>query len=239
MKLILEQRRDWNEQLLSYATVYHHSEIFSLEKTEGLVIGTFKFCAEAKERGATVWSNDKDLTWSTYAPYIGNELLNSDYILLPGKELIRRKYEILGQFGVDCKIFVRPNIGFKTFDGQILDITEFNYFSGLIDNALTVISSPKKILGEWRFILTRDGAVLGYSLYRYQGDIVRFPSCPNGMEKYASEQVTKYPWNDPVVVMDIAQLPDMTFKVIECNGLSNSGLYAANIEKLVEFIKNI
>ena len=238
MKILLEDRKNWNEQFRPYAKVLHHS--FEEENLyDYFAIGSFFFVLKSAKYGTIGYCDKPFLTWSNYAPAFGNELLNSNYIILPACELSRLKFDILGQFAVDCKIFVRPNAANKVFDGQILDITEIDYISSLWGNELTVISSPKDILGEWRFVVEKSGEILGYSLYRYQGDFVTFPSAPPEMLDYVKEMAKIAKWSDPVVTMDIAQLTTKKFKVIECNALSTSGLYACKPEKIVEYIEKL
>lgn len=237
MKLVLEKRSDWNKQFRPFSV---EPNVF--DQTYYFPIGTFKFVKEFNEKFASqVFPENLDnFKWSSYARFIGNDLLNSDYILLPAAEIARLKYQILGQFGDDCKIFVRPDSGAKPFDGQILDITELNYFSSMFGGELTVISKPKKILGEWRFAVKDNGTILGVSLYKYQDNVVYVEACPPEMRNFVSGICIKMV-DKPAgaFTVDVAQLTDMTFKIIEINSLHHSGLYEMKPEPIINYISSL
>jgi len=241
MKIVLEQRDQWNELFRPFSQVLHHSFAWTEERQldKHFAIGSFAFIQKCLRAGAAAYCDKEFLTWSNYAPHFKEELLNSDYIILPACEIPRLKFQFLGQFGKECQIFVRPNEATKVFDGMLLDIEKFQYFGSLYESTLVVIARPQKILGEWRFVVEKSGEILGYSSYRYQGEFVRVASCPPAMINYVKSLIEMAKWTDPVITMDIAQLPDMSFKLIECNALSTSGLYACEPEKIVEYIKNI
>jgi hypothetical protein len=236
MLLTLQHRKDWNESFRK----------FSVEPTNSeweyyFPIGTFAFVADLREKfGGRVKEEDLNLfRWSKYAYRIGEDLLNSDYCILPAAEISRLKFALLGQFGEDCKIFVRPDRGDKPFDGQILDIEEFNYFASMYEGELTIISKPKKILGEWRFAVNKGG-ILGVSLYKYQDNFVTVDSCPPTMRDFVLG-ISKRILNDKLqfCTIDVAQLTDGSFKFIEINSLHHSGLYAMKPEPIVEFIRSL
>jgi hypothetical protein len=42
-----------------------------------------------------------------------------------------------------------------------------------------------------------------------------------------------------LMVLDVAQLKSGTFKIIECNSFSSSGLYAMNPEPIIEYIESL
>ena len=237
MKIVLEKKRDWNTQLAWHSKLL--PRVFRPEDLSGYFgFGTFDFVENCKAAGATTFCDTNFLQWSIYAPWIGPELLNSEYILIPSHDISRLKYKIFGLFGVDCKIFVRPNSAKKVFDGQIVDLEEVDKVSPDWGDQLAVISSPKDILGEWRFAVTKD-EILGFSLYRYQGNFTTISSCPPDMLDYVKNICKQIPWTDPAITIDIAQLKDLSFKVIECNALSTSGLYAMKPEKIVEYISQL
>lgn len=224
MKIFLEKRKNWNEKFLEFSEKNYKPGCFP--------IGSFDFVA-----GCGTRTDRLDFfNWSNYAPHIGNNLLNSEYIMLPAKELYRQKYMLLAMFGADCKMFVRPNAGTKLFTGQLLDIEQFAQFSQDFGNELVIISRPQKILGEWRFMVTKDGEILGKSLYKYQDNFVEISSCPPIMEFYVKQVVAHIKNSPPLIVVDVAQLHDTSFRIIELNSAHHSGLYAMQPEPIVEYI---
>jgi hypothetical protein len=235
MKILLENNRSWaDSRLKPFADVRKIEELKRENWSYHVVIGSFAFAERALEYGATRLCDYSDFLYSRYAPDFGEELLNSDYILLPACELPRLKYRVLGSYSEDCKIFVRPEGGDKLFDGQILDIEEFDSFTKY-GKELIVIAKPQKILGEWRFVVS-EHEILGVSLYRYQGNLVSAASCPPEMTRYVEALIKKRKWADPLVVMDVAQLYSGEFRLIECNSFSCSGQYGMEPSRIVEFI---
>jgi hypothetical protein len=239
MNFLLELKDGWNEQFRPFATVKHHS--FEDEDLTGFFAhGTFAFILKCQRMGALAYGNKEYFRWTNYAPFIGNDLLNSDYSILPAIEMKRLKYQILARHAIDCKMFIRPNDGNKLFTGQIMDITEIEYFSNLFEKNLVVLSKPQDILGEWRFIVKRDTSILGVSLYRYQDNLVSVPSCPPAMRDYVAGVASRIKeWPDDLMSMDVAQMKDMSFKIIECNSFSTCGLYAMQPEPIMEYIENL
>lgn len=236
MEIVLQNRKDWNKQFAQ----------FSVEPTDSLweyyfPMGSFAFVDQLQKKFSTRVRNENLnlFKWTNYARFIGEDLLNSEYCILPASEIKRLKFQVLGQFGEDCKIFVRPDRGDKPFDGQLLDIEEFNYFASMYEGELTIISKPKKIIGEWRFAVSTSG-ILGVSLYKYQDNIVHVEACPPDMRSFALEIFKKITNKDMTVcTIDIAQTLEGAFKIIEINSLHYSGLYAMKAEPIVEFIRSL
>ena len=237
MKFLLELKDGWNEQFRPFATVIHHS-FEERDLTGFFAHGTFSFILKCQKMGAMTYANKEYFQWSNYARFIGNELLNSDYMIIPAIEMSRLKYSVLAKYATDCKIFVRPDKGNKLFTGQIVDITEIDYIGSLFNEHLVVISKPQSILGEWRFVMKRDTEILGVSLYRYQDNLVSVPSCPPAMRTYVQKVASNIKeWPDELMTLDVAQLTDMSFKIIECNSFSSCGLYAMDPEPIIKYIE--
>ena len=235
------QMAGWNEKLRPIAKIKRISEtpFFKSreEAEEYFVIGSFSFVKKAKEEGAFAYDFTK-YNWLDYYSDFSPHLLNQDFIVLPGREIYRQMYLILRTFGVDCEIFVRPNAAEKTFTGTTLDVEGFKKFSEDFPSDLVVISSPKKILGEWRFAIDNAANILAYSLYRYADNHVEVASIPKGMDDFVKSAAPKIEGHEPYI-LDVAQLYDMSFKIIEKNCLSTSELYAMDTEKLVSFIMQL
>ena len=109
MQFLLEDSKDWNESFRPFATMKHHS-FEECDLTGHFAHGTFSFVKKCMRMGAKAYANKDWFLWSKYAPYIGDNLMNRDYSILPAQELRRLKYEILGRHAIDCKIFIPPLI---------------------------------------------------------------------------------------------------------------------------------
>ncbi|NLS98214.1 MAG: ATP-grasp domain-containing protein [Planctomycetaceae bacterium] len=104
---------------------------------------------------------------SSYACHYGRFLLNRDYVMLPFGELARCKEFLFASLGRDDRIFVRPDSPLKLFTGQIAgrdtfsaDL-EFMAFYEFAPSTLVVVSSPKEIECEWRFVVADRKIVTG------------------------------------------------------------------------------
>ena len=125
-----------------------------------------------------VYCNFQNLCCKAYYSYWGKYLLNQDYIMLPMLEILRRREEIFGQFGIDDAIFIRPDSGAKTFTGQVV-YKEFldkefdlfgNYAGKPLDEIIAIVSSPKVIDTEWRCVIV-DGELVSWSQYKKDGKL--------------------------------------------------------------------
>lgn len=244
MKILLEKmgkNNCWNEQFQLFANTLHYLDLEPSDYSQYFAMGTFRFVQKAMSLGAKGFGENPHLNWTYYAPHFNWHLLNENYSVIPFLELKRKQYSIWGNHGRDCRIFIRPNEGTKSFDGQILDVSELDYFFNLYKDAkeeLVIVAKPQDILGEWRFMVERNGEILGHSLYRYQGNLVSHASCPKEMLTYVEKLIPLFPWSNAfdMITMDICQLNDMSFRLLECNSASCSGLYAMEPTQIVKYI---
>ena len=102
-----------------------------------------------------------------------------------------------------------------------------------------MVSTPKNIKGEWRFIVTDKKEILGTSLYMYNGSRTYIPSAPEEATKLVKEilEVGWYP--DPVFTVDIVQDGDGNFWLMEFNSFTSAGTYAAKKENIVKRVSEI
>lgn len=189
-----------------------------------------------------VWCDLDNFRCRTYYPYFGEHLLNSDYFFIPVFDLKRRKNELYDMLGIDDCLFIRPDSGFKTFAGRVVRYDEFNsdyeFMSEYSDrDALAVISSPKPIDAEFRFVICKKKVVTG-CIYKSDGELVTNNSENEQLDllyalKYA-ENVAKTEWEpEPIYVMDIC-LSNDEYKLLEINSFSCSGLYGCQLAEVVK-----
>lgn len=178
---------------------------------------------------------------SKYYSYFGDNLFNKDYSIINLKELGRQRFFYYGSFGKEAKIFIRPDSGDKPFTAQLLDIVDLDKFLEShqnIEHELIIISSPKDIIGEWRFIVTKNKEILGYSLYMYQGLISKMPHVPEEAINFVKKllEIDYYP--DNVFTIDIVQ-NSSGFHLLELNSFSTAGLYACKLSNIVKKVSEI
>lgn len=191
-----------------------------------------------------VFYTAKSYYCSTYYPYFGDFLLNSDnYGLYPFGDLNRIKYHLYRNFGEDDAIFIRPNDGKKSFTGKLVkkeeydkDIEGFGFY-GMGNEELVLVSTPKNVVNEWRFFIA-EGKVITGSLYKENGKTIRKSEIKKEAEELASKVCGMY-IPDSVWTLDICETEQGNFYVLEIGCASCSGLYACDTDKIVETINKV
>jgi hypothetical protein len=174
-----------------------------------------------------------------YYGNFGNELLNSDYMMMGLNDLYRRKTELIENH--KDKFFIRPSNGYKTFPGQVFHTDEFDKefnlltksYGGLDMDQLVVVSPYRKITNESRFAVI-DGEIVDGCIYMIDGEKITVHLWDQLAYEYANK--VKYLYSpDDAYTLDIAFLEDTReYKVIEVNSLCCAGLYQMEVEKVVK-----
>ncbi len=178
---------------------------------------------------------------SSYACWYGQYLLNREYSMLPFGELDRCKDFLFETFGRDGQVFVRPDSPLKLFTGQLVgretfaaDL-EFMAFYEFPRNALVLVSSPKKIVSEWRFVVV-DGEVITGCQYKHDARFDYQPTYDDRAWELASLVASIDYEPDPVWVMDICWTADGEYHLLEIGGFSYSDLYACDMTRVVSAV---
>lgn len=199
-----------------------------------------------------VYCNLEKFKCSTYYPYFGEHMLNSDYFFIPVSDLKRRKKELYSKLGLWDTLYIRPDSGFKTFTGKAVKIEEFDsdfeWMKEFSDpNSLALVASPKYICAEYRFVVCNKKVITGSS-YRKTDKIERYkvePTHGNGRDAWIYAQARcDIEWEpESVYVMDICQVNQRDeyprFKVLELNSFSCSGLYACDLDIIVDNVSKL
>ena len=102
---------------------------------------------------------------------MGDDLLNSDYYILPYGEFVNRKL---------TNVFIKPESGLKEFVGQVFDgdYQKLSPFGEIDPNTLVVVSETKEIKAEFRYVIC-GGKVITGSEYRWDNKLdVRIDTHP-------------------------------------------------------------
>jgi len=195
---------------------------------------------KAPNRSFAAWDKYRCVEYLTL---FGDELVNRDYAMLPFGDIFRLRWELFGRFAVDTKVFIRPDASTKTFSGAVIDLqdlaSQLKAWSeyGTRSTDLVLVSRPLQLQGEWRFAVHPAGTkrVLAASSYRYQGNATFVPGAPLDAFKYVENILAKTPYApDPIYMLDVAQLTDQSFRVVEPNALSSSAPYAMDVGVVVD-----
>jgi hypothetical protein len=194
----------------------------------------------AQECGPVSYCTWENYLCSKYYTQLAPLLFNHEFIFVPLCEIIRRPYFFWGALGEDGMLFVRPDSGDKTFKGTLLDIQYLErWYDVNYANDMAVVARPRNIMGEWRFVVTREGEIVAVSSYRYQGLCTRVPSAPVGATELV-KKVLKIGYHpDSVYCIDIAQSKAGEFGVMELTSFSSAGLYACDPKAVVETVSRM
>lgn len=188
--------------------------------------------------------NIEEFAWSNYACHFGAYLLNRDYIMLPFGELDRCQDFLFASVGEDDRVFVRPDSPLKLFTGQIATKKTFQAdldFMGFYEfpaGTLVVISSPKKIRNEWRFVIA-DGKVVAGCQYKC-GDHLEVDANFDPDARSFAQSIASLGYGpDRVWIMDICKTAEQSYRLLEIGGFSFSDLYACHMPTVVSSVSKV
>lgn len=180
---------------------------------------------------------------SAYYSHFGPYLFNDKYCLMSLRELVRQKYDVWGHYGKDCLIFIRPDSGEKTFQAGLLDIIDLDrlYESNKdCEHDLMLVSTPKTIKWEGRFVVSKDKEIIASSTYRFQGNVTLIPSVPEETTKFCKKLLNTVDYHpDSVFCYDICLTNDNEPYLLELTSFSSAGLYECNKIAIVKRVSAI
>lgn len=191
------------------------------------------------------WVTYDNYLCSRYYPHFQKYLFNDNHVLTSVAALKHNKWWYYGIFGKEALIYVRPDDGKKTFKGQLLDLQDFDRLwenqaaCAAKDTDLVVVSTPKNIRGEWRFICTNQQEIIGVSCYQYHGQRTYIPSAPEKATKLCKEILSVGWYPDSVFTIDIVEDSDGEFWLMELNSFTSAGTYAAKKDLIVKRVSEI
>lgn len=176
----------------------------------------------------------------------GHWWLNNDHIMVTFSEFIRR-VEIWPSMLGCSRLVIKPDFGLKSFETTILDAdgdgTDLKRFierAKVDPQAVCILASAKDIHAEYRFVVEKGRGVVAGSRYIQEGVIDSAPLdlIPTGAINLANK-AKDFELPEELVVVDVALMEDGSFKLIEMNCLSTSGLYACDKRAVFEAVKRI
>lgn len=166
----------------------------------------------------------------------GDMYLNSDAKICKFKDL-----PTVVQSG---EVFIKPNTDTKEFAGTVLEAVKMKEWidgmmkSGYLEESFlnneVLFSTPKTIGCEWRIIIV-DEKIAAHSVYRQYGIIKPEIWLPKETEEFIESCISVY--NPlPVYVLDVCQIADGSFKVIEMNTFNSAGWYNCDVSKVMSSV---
>ena len=157
------------------------------------------------------------------------------------------QFMTMGEFKKDCelhpksqrKFFIRPDKDLKEFTGMVVGRQEIIEWDPETDthgdnvNLSTdiIVSLPHEIEREWRLIMV-GGKVSSGSQYKKDRQLCPDATVPDDVIEYAENTCSIWTPHD-VFTMDICESNGL-YKIVECNCFNCSGLYLANLGKVVD-----
>lgn len=213
-----------------------------------MINGSIKMCkimAEELKMGCRpiTFSTFQKYRCSAYYSHFGPYLFNDKYCLMSLKELVRQKYDVWGHYGKESMIFIRPDSGEKTFQAGLLDIVDLAQLHDSnkdVEHELMLVSTPKNILWEGRFVVSKRKGIIASSTYRFQGKVCLIPGVPTECTKFCETLLEKVDYEpDPVFCYDICQDNDKNCWLLELTSFSSAGLYATDKKAIIKEVSEI
>jgi hypothetical protein len=139
-------------------------------------------------------------------------------------------------------VFVRPAQDTKTFSGRVFTTAEFrdwqrsicdpqaNHETSLTPQTVIQMSSPIEIYAEYRFWIVK-GKIVTQSLYKRGSQVVYGSDVDERLVAFVRDRMTEWLPHETFVI-DVCDTANGV-KIVEINTLNSSGLYAADIQRLV------
>lgn len=198
------------------------------------------------------WLNSNAFECSTYYAYLGKHHINNKYTLLPRAEVPRFLPTLRRQFSENGDLFIRPSSGQKTFTGKVFLEKHWDKNWEWVEEytepeSLIIISSPKVIDREWRFIVA-DGEIITGSLYKERigslftskyREVDDANDIKDALALVKAKEVAAEGYHpDPMFVIDICESNNKMY-LLEIGSFSCAGLYDCNITKVVDAASQI
>jgi len=247
-KGLIEAVKSLNYPLLEIKGDYTKSTLDQITSKCVMLNGSIKMVKLVKQDLPSdcypvVYCNFEKYKCSSYYSHFGSYLFNDKYCMMSLKELGRQKFDVWGHYGKDALIFIRPDSGEKTFQAGLLDIIDvdtLNESNKEYEHEMVLVSTPKTIIWEGRFVVSRFKEIIASSTYRFQGQVSLIPSVPTETTKFCKELLDKTDYNpDSVFCMDLCQDSDKNVWLLELTSFSSAGLYATDKVQIVKRVSEI
>ena len=188
------------------------------------------------------WCDWELLSCKSYYAHYGKHILQQLYGFYPIKEVARLKETLYSVYGINDRIFIRPDANNKTFTGGLVKHNRFNdYFAIAADydqkpDMLCVIGRPERIHCEWRFIVA-DKKVITGSQYMDGTAFSISPHYPDGAAEFV-EKIVKEWQPHPIFVVDVAAT-DNGYKLVEIGMVNGAGFYACDYRAIVKVCSEV
>lgn len=202
-------------------------------------VGFIEKCNKQFTPGA--FGKTTNMNCNVYYNQIPNDwLLNGDHVIVTFGYLKQFTNRLFNIFDTD-RLFIRPVSGFKTFTGMVITTTNSEFelnasmqLTSVTAETMVIVAKARDLKGEFRFVIADRKVVTG-SEYRWDNILDVRADYPEQCRDLA-QKVADLQWQpDSAYTCDVA-LTEHGPKVIEINSFSCAGLYACDLNAVVDAI---
>lgn len=209
--------------------------------------GSIQMARLVKEKvpDCNVFCTENNYLCTNYYPEFHPFLFNEKHAATTVKNFKENRWLYYFQFGKEALIFIRPDRGDKLFTGQLLDLQDFDrFFTNNLafngaDDDIIYVSTPKTVIGEWRFVVSKDEKIIAQSTYVYQNQKTWIPSAPEKATALVNKLLKVGYHPDTIYCMDICEGSDNEYYLLELTSFSSAGLYACNKHDVVREVSKV
>lgn len=185
-----------------------------------------------------LWGQPQQFDCSTYFPSFAGHLLNGRGRFMSLGELFWTFPMLLAEFGdAEQRIFVRPDDGFKSFEGGIVSEGGFEQWANrqqllqVPSHTRVLVAEPVQLSAEWRVVLV-DGRAVASSQYQPAW----LPGAPMEVVAFAEHRHREASWPIGAYTMDIAQTEE-GLKIVEVGSSLCVAFYESSVETIVDAVQ--
>lgn len=226
---------------------FEHVIAGDIPETSGHVViyGSLGFRLAASKCG---WSNSfwtgPELDEHMVKERLSENYLNHDSIVCKFKDVPNHFVNSNYKDWADL-LFVKPNEDNKNFTGEVFSRADFlkwidhceKYgYAGFDGDMEVVVSRPKTIGKEWRFVIV-GGKISAASQYKDKGRLKVEPGAPEDVVDFVNQMISEY--NPlPAFVIDVCENGGK-YKVVELNTFNNAGFYDCDVESIINDVNSM
>jgi hypothetical protein len=217
----------------------HHPEITTATIPRGSCYFVQSMSAEPGwPRG--VFGNPEDFACSSYFPRFGPRLVNHAARFMSLGELCWTQPTLARELGgLDGTLFIRPDDGFKTFEGRLVSPAAFEDWTRQLRmlqvpmNTRIVVGPSISLQREWR-IAAIDGRAIAASEYKPRWA----QGAPDGVLRFAEECLRGADWRIRACSVDVAQT-DAGLRIVEVGSLLCVAWYEADPVQILNAVNRL
>ena len=230
------------QALATHEVEYHEFEGqgFKLDATLNSVAVARGSCYYVREMSrslgwlAKLFGQPEQFNCQSYYPAFEKNLLNRDHRVMSFGELCWTQPTLALDLGDEQgQLFIRPDDGFKTFEGALVAPADFEAWVSrqkllqVANHIKVIVARPMILRAEWRLLMI-NGQAVAASEYRPK----RMGNAPAEVRRFAEQAHLEAQWPLGAYSLDIAQT-DIGLKIVEVGSLLCVAFYEADAEAIV------